>query len=111
MRASELFGKNKSGAVTHFQSDEEFDYNTDQSQSQSKIHLVTLDGPDPQSKLDGQKEDEDKKKAQDEKNRIIENILEPKKVHKYYPPKKLKNPFEDAMQEQEELLQRRKEAL
>lgn len=88
--------KTKSGVATNFQSEDEADYGTDQSHSRSKIHLVTLDGPDPASKLDDH-EDDDKKKAQDEKNRIIDNILEPKKVHKYYPPKKLKNPFEDAM--------------
>ena len=69
---------------------------------------MTLDGPDPSAL--GVHEDDDKKKLQDEKNRIIDNILEPKKVHKYYPPRKLKNPFEDAMLEQERLLQTRKEA-
>ena len=109
LRASEVFGKTKSGAPTGQHSDEEGGFGTDGSQTRSKIHLLTLDGPDPSSKLDGH-EDDDKKNAQDEKNRIIDNILEPKKVHKYYPPKKLKNPFEDAMLEQEELLQRRKEA-
>jgi hypothetical protein len=46
-----------------------------------------------------------------DKDKIINNILEPKKTVKYFPPKKLPNPFEDAMIQQEKFLQARRDAL
>jgi hypothetical protein len=33
----------------------------------------------------------------DDKDKIINNILEPKRTVKHFPPKKLPNPFEEAM--------------
>lgn len=39
-----------------------------------------------------------------DKDKVINNILEPKRTIKYFPPKRLPNPFEDAMIQQEKFL-------
>ena len=72
------------------------------------IHLVSVDGPDPNKPIENENE-ADKKKLPSN-NDIINSILVPKKVPKYYPPRKMVNPFEEAQQEQEKILQAKRDA-
>lgn len=78
------------------------------------IHLVSIDGPNPfkqsKKKIEPKIESEPEKVKDyskteapinedffkiNEKDKAINNILEPKKAVKYFPPKKLPNPFEE----------------
>ena len=64
----------------------------DQKKEEGFIHLVSVDGPDPNKPPESET---DKQKPSN--NDIINSILIPKKVPKYYPPRKIVNPFEEAL--------------
>jgi len=58
----------------------------------NQIHLVTLDGPDPNAPTEVKDFNIDMKKVEEKKTATPDQ----KKVIKYFPPRKLPNPFEEA---------------